>query len=89
MNQILQTEYTFAPTIAALVQVAEMTGASGPDKLQAVVQIASNALSATPVPPTVAAITQVVNMTVALFNTLLWKRKPAPAAVEQSAATQE
>ncbi len=72
VNQITAQVVTYTPAVVAGVQAAEMSGASGESKLQAVIdgiQAGSAGLVNTPVPQ-VAAIAALVNLVVSIFNAL-------------------
>ncbi len=80
-NEVNQQIISQVPNIVMLVNAAEATGLSGPEKLAGVVQVASGIISTTPgLPPSVEAVAQSVNLIVQLLNALgIFKKKTAPA----------
>ncbi len=79
VNDITSQIVTYTPAVAAAVQAAEMTGASGQSKKQAVLNAiqAGSQLAAGVPQPQVAAISSLVNLVVSIFNALgVFSHKP-------------
>jgi len=90
INQITAAELQYAPAVLAGVQAAEVSGASGSAKAQAVIDgimTGAGALAQTQgIPPSVSGIAALVNLTVSILNALgVFRKKSQPVAAAPGA----